>query len=60
MNDERRSEILKAAVSGLNTAEIASVEDLPVDQVEQIIADGAEEMAAIRQHMQSMGWREED
>lgn len=60
MTDERKSEILKAAGSGLSTAEIAAVEDLPVVQVEQIIADGAEEMAAIRQHMQSMGWLEED
>lgn len=60
MTDEWKSEILKAAVSGLTVDEIAAVEDLPVVQVEQIIADGAEEMAAIRQHMQSMGWLEED
>lgn len=60
MTNEHKSEILKAAVSGMSAAEIAALEDLPVVQVEQIIADGAEEMAAIRQHMQSMGWLEED
>lgn len=60
MTNEHKSEILKAAVSGMSVAEIAALENLPVDQVKQIIAAGADEMAAIRQHMQDMGWLEED
>ena len=60
MTDERKGEILKAAVSGLSTAEIAAVEDLSAEQVGRIIAAGADEMAAIRQHMRDMGWLEED
>lgn len=60
MKNERKSEILKAAVSGLTAAEIAAIENLPCEQVGQIIAAGAEEMAAIGQHMQSMGCLEED
>lgn len=59
MTNERKSEILKAAVSGMSAAEIAAVEDLPEAEIALVIADGADEMEAIRQHLRNMGWLED-
>lgn len=59
MTNERKSEILKAAVSGMSAAEIAVVEDLPEAEIALVIAAGADEMEAVRQHMQHMGWLED-
>ena len=53
------SEILKAAVSGMSATEIAAVENLPEAEIALVIAAGADEMEAIRQHMQNMGWLED-
>lgn len=45
MNEEKRSEIIKSLAYGMETKEIASLEDVTVAEVEQIRRDCADEIA---------------
>ena len=45
MNEEKRSEIIKSLAYGMAAEEIASLEDVTVEEVEQIHRDCAEEIA---------------
>lgn len=55
LSEPQVNEICKAAVYGRTIEDIAAVEELPVEDVKQLLSDNAEKVQELRQYYKSMG-----
>jgi DNA-directed RNA polymerase specialized sigma24 family protein len=55
LTEPQINEICKAFVYGRTIEDIAAVEELPVEDVKQLISDNAEKVQELRQFYKSMG-----
>lgn len=55
MNTEQKSEIIKSLALGMTAAEIAAIEGISTEEVEQIAYDCADEIARKKAFMERVG-----
>lgn len=55
LSEPQVNEICKAFVYGRTIEDIAAVEELPVEDVKQLLSDNAEKVQELRQFYKSMG-----